>query len=504
MVSTTLPRDVQLGVQRPRIEAVPPARSSAGEEAVELAARAGLHLDPWQQYVLDRALGEGDDGRWAAFEVGLLVARQNGKGSILEARELAGLFLFGERLIIHSAHLFETSMEHFLRILQLIEATPELDRRVKRVSRAHGEEGIQLKSGQRLKFKTRTKGGGRGLSGDLVVLDEAMELPDAAMSALMPTLSARPNPQLWYAGSAVDQTVHGHGVVLARVRERGMSGDDPSLAYLEWSVDPDVYNAAPETVASDPEAWAQANPGLGIRISGEYVANEQRSLDPRGFATERLTVGDWPDVSEGADQVIAASTWRRLADPTSTLDGQVAFAVDTTPERDWTAIVAGGVRADGRKHVEITGDADGLDHRPGTRWVVPRLLELIERWQPCAVMIDSRSPAASLIPELEQAGVKVTSGPPDPDHLLVKATTADMVQACGGFFDAATSDLLRHLGQEQLGRALASAKRRSLGDAWAWARKSGGDISPLVAATLASHAHTLYGHQQAATPFFLT
>ncbi|MGY4986484.1 hypothetical protein [Streptomyces nigrescens] len=62
--------------------------------------------------------------RWAAFEVGLVVSRQNGKGSLLEARELAGLFLFGERLIIHSAHQFDTSKEAFERILMLVENTP--------------------------------------------------------------------------------------------------------------------------------------------------------------------------------------------------------------------------------------------------------------------------------------------------------------------------------------------------------------------------------------------
>jgi hypothetical protein len=66
-------------------------------------------LDPWQRFVLDRALGESKDGKWSAFEVGLVVPRQNGKGSILEARELAGLFLFDERLILHSAHEFETA-----------------------------------------------------------------------------------------------------------------------------------------------------------------------------------------------------------------------------------------------------------------------------------------------------------------------------------------------------------------------------------------------------------
>ena len=59
---------------------------------------AGLVLDPWQELVVDGAHGVREDGKWAAFEVGVNVPRQNGKGGILEARALAGLFLFGERL----------------------------------------------------------------------------------------------------------------------------------------------------------------------------------------------------------------------------------------------------------------------------------------------------------------------------------------------------------------------------------------------------------------------
>ena len=33
--------------------------------------------------------------------MGLICSRQNGKGALLEARELAGLFLLGEELILH-------------------------------------------------------------------------------------------------------------------------------------------------------------------------------------------------------------------------------------------------------------------------------------------------------------------------------------------------------------------------------------------------------------------
>jgi hypothetical protein len=44
------------------------------------------------------------------------VPRQNGKGEVLMARELFGLFELGERLIIHTAHEFKTSAEHFHRL----------------------------------------------------------------------------------------------------------------------------------------------------------------------------------------------------------------------------------------------------------------------------------------------------------------------------------------------------------------------------------------------------
>ena len=130
-----------------------------------MARRAGLSLDDWQELVVSGALRTQKNGKWSALEVGVDVARQNGKGGILEARELAGLFCFGERMIIHSAHRYDTSMEAMRRLLMLIEDTPEFDGQVKRVARTNGEEGIELKTGQRIRFRTRTKGGGRGFTG---------------------------------------------------------------------------------------------------------------------------------------------------------------------------------------------------------------------------------------------------------------------------------------------------------------------------------------------------
>src|SRR5262245_7948162 len=246
------------GDGKPRILSVPKARASVGDEAVELAGSAGLKLDPWQASVLRGSLGTRRGGKWAAFEVGLVVPRQNGKGAILEARELAGLFLLGEKLIVHSAHQFDTSLEAFRRLLWLIEDTPELAKQVKRVSRSHGEEGIELRSGERIRFRTRTKGGGRGFSSDCLILDEAMFLPEYGYGALLPTLSARPNPQVWDTGSAVDQEVHEDGIVFARVRERGHEGKDPRLAYFEWSLEQESPDDLAESLYTDEKAWGKA------------------------------------------------------------------------------------------------------------------------------------------------------------------------------------------------------------------------------------------------------
>lgn len=469
------------GSQSPMVAHYPESSSTTGGEAVDLAAMAGLSLDPWQAFVLEHSLAEQVDGRWAAFEVGLVVPRQNGKGAIGEARALAGLFLLGERLIVWSAHQFDTSLEAFRRLLFLIEETPELSRRVKRVSRAHGEEGIELTSGQRVRFRTRTKGGGRGFTGDCLILDEAMILPEAAHGALLPTLSARPNPQVWYMGSAVDQNIHLDGLVFARVRERGHAGGDGRLAYFEWSFDPRPDGEGPVSpemvgpdMAADEAAWRAANPSLGVRISAEHVENERRSMDPRTFAVERLGVGDWPDTDPAASSVIPLDRWLELVDGDSSIDGRVAFAYDVSPDRSTAAICAAGLREDGLVHVEV------VDHRRGTGWLVERLRELRERHETAGVWCDGKGPAATLADD-------VSAG---------QTSAADYVAACGELFDRVDQGTLRHLGTPELEAALRGARKRSLVDAWVWSRSSSSvDITPLVAATLAVRAAVSGRHQ---------
>lgn len=468
------------GVQTPTIRSVPAYGSSAGKEAVELAAHAGLRLDPWQQQVLEDGLGEQADGRWASFEVACVLSRQNGKSAIFEARELAGLFLFDERLIIHTAHEYKTSQEAFRRVSDLIRNTPDLMRRVKSIRVANGEQGIELKTGQRLRFLARSNGAGRGFSGDCVILDEAMFLGDNNMAALLPTMSAKPNPQLWYGASA---GVGEASVQLARVRKRGLTGTDPSLTYLEWSAELHNVGCSRECTyhddIDDVATWAKCNPGLGYRITPEYIQRERAALSRAIFARERLGVGEYPEDAADRWLVIASATWQALVDkrpyPPAELE-QLALAIDVRHDRSASSVAIAGVRPDGRTQIELA------EHRAGTGWVVDRVAELQERWGIEGVTVDPGSPAGALIADLEAAGV-----------IVRPVTTREFAQACGATYDAAMNGRIRHLDEPELNAAVASVEKRPLADAWAWERRNqSADVTPLVAASLAYYAVAAY------------
>lgn len=443
-----------------------------GQDAIDLAARTGLILDEGQAAFVSASLERREDGRWRYFEAAAIEPRQNGKGAIIEARELFGLFLDeGCKLIVHSAHEFSTALDAFRRLLERIEAVPELFAQVKRVSRSHGEEGIELDDGSRIRFKTRTKGGGRGLSADLLVLDEAMILHEHAVAALLPTLSARPNPQVLLTGSAVDQTVHEHGLVLARVRERGLAGD-PELLFVEHcasvALDEVLRNPA---LLDDPVLWAQANPAYPHRISAESIARELALLDPRSFAVERLGIGDWPTTDPRAKGVLDTDRWAALVHPGSEIVGPVRLAVDVAPDRSRTAIGVAGLRDDGKLHVEVVA------HREGVTWAAQAIADIVAKQgirEP--VRLDAVGPVGTLVPLLVALGVNVKT-----------FTAAEYVQACTGLYDAITESRVHHLGSMELNAAVAGVTTRPLGDSWVWGRrKATVDISPLVAVTLAA------------------
>jgi hypothetical protein len=452
------------GAQTPRIMSVPKYHRTSGQDVVELAEMAGLYLDPWQQLVIEHMFGEQENGKSSAFEVAVIVARQNGKGSILEAAELGWLFLTKEPLIVHTAHEVKTSDEAFLRIKNLIDGCPALKKRCHEHRNSNGQQAIRTLAGSRLRFLARSQGSGRGFTTNKLVFDEAFDLDERHMSALMPTISAVPDPQVIYMSSAP----RAEDEVLNALCDRGQAGTSPKLAYFEWSADP-------KASLDDRNGWAQSNPALGFRLTEETVERMRESMPAASFAREALSIRPDP----GAGGVIPGEVWDALADPDSAVQGQIAFAVDTSPDRRWTSISSAGQNADGKQHVEL------VDHMPGTRWVTERLLELRDRHQPCAIVLDAGAAAGSLLPELIDAGIEA-----------LIPTMRQVGQACGAFYDAAmggmdesgesTDAVLRHIGQEPLDDAVRGAKKRPLGDAWAWDRKNSSiDITPLVSSTLA-------------------
>lgn len=443
--------DVRIGSQRPTFLSQPvDRRGSAGEEAVELAALAGLVLDDWQAWLLDEMLSIGSDGRWSAFEVAAILPRQNGKGGLLEARQLFGLFLGGEQLAVHTAHEFKTCFEHFLRVKSLIESTPDLDSRVQRIRLGAGEQAIELKNGQRLRFLARTSGSGRGLSGDTVYLDEAFALTPEIIGALLPTLSAVPNPQVVYTSSHPKFTQQ----VLYALVQRGRAAGSDRLLYAEWGNGDDVAN-------DDRTAWSRANPALGIRISEEIIEAELAAMSgfPDEFRRERLGIV----VDDGHISVFDPDKWRAVCGESVVPADPLTFAVDVSPDRDFAAIVAAG--RDGS-----TVACELVDYRPGTGWLAERCAELKARHRG-RLVLEARSPAAAV-------------GIVGADEIA----SADAVNASGALFDAVADGCVQVRSDVRMQTAVTSAAKKTVGDAWRFARRTERDVSPLIALSLAHWA----------------
>ncbi len=474
-----------LGAERPRVELRPAAVDTLGAEAAALATAAGIPPEPWQGDGLDVLLSTRPDGRWACYEFGEIVGRQQGKTSgIGVPRVLAGLFLLGERLILWSAHEYKTALEAFLRVKDaLLELGYELNPTTivipdlgvtARIVNQNGEEGFVLSTGQRLRFVARSKGSGRGFSGDLVVIDEAFAYTRMQQSALEPTLSARPNPQVLYLSSP---PLDGRsGAVLYALRTRAAAGD-PTLGWRDWG-DPMLLDelmrlpmAERAAILDDRDRWAATLPALGRgRSTEEATARLRTSLTDSDFARE--VIGMWPKQLTADDgwSVIPREAWLARGGGRERPDGDVAFAIDAAwPDAATCSIVAAGRMGD-----DLT--AQLIEHRPGTGWTVERVVELVDAHQPVAVVLDKRGPAGHLAEPLEAAGVD-----------LLIPSTSDVAAAAGGLYAAIAGDApsLRHYDQPEMAAAAQAALKRHLGDAWAFARQGEDDISPITATALA-------------------
>lgn len=444
------------GGQSPRVRLAPKWKSNSAAEVIELCAGYGLYLDEWQQNCLWDILGEQKNGLWAANRVGIAVPRQNGKGELLIALELAGMLLFDEKLIVHSAHEYKTAADGFRRIWDYFENYDDLRKKIRRFGTATSREFITLKGGNTLKFFARTKGSGRGFSADRLILDEAQELSDDSWAAMLPTVSARPNPQVILTGTPPAPNMNGE--VFTRFRANGLAGTAKRFTWLEWSCDNDVD-------LDDPTNWATANPELNYRIAEEKILDERSSMDDDTFGRERL--GMWESTSSG--RIFDEMTWKIQEDPMSLAVNNYSLGIDVNPERTRASVAIAGKRIDGLSHFELE------ECRSGTGWVVPYVTALCRLNNIRCVVVDLSSAAASMVPDLKRNKIKV-----------IETTAGDMANACGDIYDQVKNGRAFHTGQPQMTQAMAGTRKRALLDRYAWNRKNTmTDITPFVAATLA-------------------
>lgn len=462
------------GAQAPAFASVPPAHDlTDAEDAIEFASAYGLTPDEWQAHVLRAWLGLLKDGQLASPRCGLAVPRQNGKNALIEVIELFKMVELGRR-VLHTAHEVKTARKAFARLKFFFgdrvgdpaAAFPELNNLVREVRNTNGQEAIVLTNGGQVEFIARSRSSGRGFTVDDLILDEAQELSEDALAALVPTLSASPNPQRILTGTPPGPTAVGEA--FTRMRQVGLSGQDGRLCWMEW-------RAPAEADPDDPASVAAANPALGIRLLPETIADERADMSEETFARERL--GIWE--TQATLQVIHPDVWRSRADAPdparnyvgSQVEMPVMFCPDIAPDRQRGSISLAGRRKDGRSHIEVAAN------ERGTAWMVPWLVERVAKWRALGVVIDPGSPAGVLIPDLQKAGI---------EPVLMSAR--DVGQACGMFFDYVRDDKLRHLDDPRLNSALGAGRKRVMNDsgAWAWHRKdSTTDITPLVSSTFA-------------------
>lgn len=496
------PGAVLLGQRQPRIRAVPPWAATAGPEALDLLRSAGQEPDPWQCDVVNDLLAEDEHGMAAARRTYTIVPRQNGKGGCIEPVELYGMFILHET-ILHSAHLFDTARDAFSRALALIENTPDLDRRVNRVNRAHGKEGIELLPrpavfggdgllydrggpGGNLYFHARTKGGGRGKSPQRLVLDEAFALTKAQLAALLYAISAQADPQMNHfstpppIGEPCELLMGVRAGVLAGIAAR----ETPRITWIEWGVERG-------TDVTQPTTWAAANPAYGIRIT-ERGCRDELDIAVNGGGIEEFGVercGIWPLTGTARWLVISEAEWTAAIDVPDAPRAPLAFGLEVEWDRSAAAFGVAWRRADGLRQVELTKDDTGEDYRPGTGWCLARGQELLKRWPGSVLVLDPGGPAGSLLKDFEDANVPI-----------VKMTMSDAARSFGDLHDGlAGEDIaarnVRHGNQDALNTAVAGAVERKIGDARAWDRQHSTTFCPVGAVTAA-----LWGLRNASIP----
>jgi hypothetical protein len=462
------------GVQTPRIHSKLSDLPSKGQDIIDLAAELKINLMEWQKYVCIHGHKIRADGRWAHSELGLIMARQQGKSTLMMLRILTGMFVWGEGLQLASAHRLTTSLETFRQIVGLIETNPKLEKEVKKIRWQHGAEEIELFGNRRFVVKAANNAA-RGLSKpETIHLDELREYKDEdAWSSMRYSMMAAKNPQVWIYSSAGDQ----HSVILNKLRERALASattNDP-IGWFEWSAEPD----APILLPSGEMNWsafAQANPSLGITI---HPDNLKAVINDPPDIVRTEVLAQWVDTINSA---IDAQKWAMCQIDAIPLDPEQPtwLGLDLSPDRKFGALVAAQRLSGERFYIQLLHTWSN-DYSLNDLAVANDIAPYVRKYNTQTVAFSKRTSMA-VASRLNSAGIQIT----DMDGAIY-------AESCDRWLGAINSHRLQHSGQEELTQQTLSAAKLPFGDgSWIIGRRAS---RVAVCASVASALVTYFATQ---------
>ena len=461
------------GVQTPRIHSKLNDLPSKGQEMIDFATELGINLMDWQKYVCIHGHKIRPDGRWAHSELGLIMARQQGKSTLMMLRILTGMFVWGEGLQLASAHRLTTSLETFRQIVGLIETHSKLEKEVKKIRWQHGAEEIELFGNRRFVVKAANNAA-RGLSKpETIHLDELREYKDEdAWSSMRYSMMAAKNPQVWIYSSAGDQ----HSVILNKLRERALASattDDP-IGWFEWSAEPD----APILLPSGEMNWAafaQANPSLGITI---HPDNLKAVINDPPDIVRTEVLAQWVDTINSA---IDAQKWGLCQTDPIPLDPEAPtwLGLDLSPDRKFGALVA-TQKLSGERFNLVLLHTWSNDYSLNDLAVANDIAPYVRKYNTQTVAYSKRT-AQAVASRLVPAGIPIT----DMDGAIY-------AESCDRWLGAINSHRLQHGGQDELTQQTLSAAKLPFGDgSWVIGRRASRvAVCAAVASALATYFAT--------------
>ena len=452
-------RTATRGSQQPTRLVVPSYDASEWEDCHAVNAAGGIELLEWQDNIMRGWLAKNALGRWAAPTCAGSVPRQNGKSlGLVVPRANYGMLILGEE-VIYTSHLQKTSTETFESMAAFFDSKP-LRKYVKDIKTALGREQIILNNGGRVKFLARTRNGGRGQHGDLLIFDEALELDADSQSSFLPAISASRNPQAVYVSSP--PTAASVGTVFRNIRNMALSGESERVAWFEWSVD-EIGDVR------DKSRWYASNPSLGILINESTIEGECEQMDADTFARERL--GWWSPV-ESIETAITKDEWAACLEENPAKDGIVCYAVKFSPDGATGSVAA--CHKGGTPFVYVV-DTRSLSH--GIEWFVQNLAE--RHSKAAQIVVDGQSNAQALTDRLRARGV--------PARTIIRPRAADVIAANSSFANAVREQAVRHYGQPALDLSATQSKKRPIGvnGGWGFASTDTADATLVEACALA-------------------